>query len=395
MKAFIYLLFILFPIFAYSHLTIGIFTYKVRGMKPWDPASVQEGIAGSEEAVIYISEKLAKLGHKVIVWGDPPRNSPYSNPEANPRFVSLDFTYPELLDIAVAWRMPYSAEQLKSRAQRIYLWPHDTLAYTPTVEQANGFTDVLWLSEWQREQWGSIQPAFLQFTKVFGNGINPEQFHSIEERENPYSCIYGSNYARGLDLLLEIWPMIKREFPKATLDIYYGWEHWGLLSPEKESEMRQRLLQLTSLGVKEWGQVGHEALNRAYEKSSFWVYPCTAPETFCITALRAQLAGAIPVVLEGSALKETVAHGFKCTERDNYYTTLVGALRYAEKISIEDRKKMGSVILEKFTWQLQAEAWNRLFDTALPEASHLQIPNYSEHNSAHSQASLPSLVGSS
>lgn len=345
--------------------SIGIFTYKILGGKPWDPDSIKTGINGSEESIIYMSQKLAKLGNKVIVFGDPPKNSPHSLQEANPRYVSVDFNDGSTLDIAISWRMPDAAERLRMRARKVYFWPHDTCSFSLTNAQINGFDDVLWISQYQREQWISVNPGFTKFTKIFGNGINPEQFNPPQERVNPYSCIYGSNYARGLEVLLNIWPTIKQQFPRATLEIYYGWQHWGLLSPEKETKMRMQIMNLASLDVHDYGQVGHEELNRAFERASLWTYPCIGLETFCITALRAQLAGAQPVIIDGSALKETVRHGFKCSQKEEYCANLMKAMHDAEKITLAERKKMGEFILKEFTWDSLAIKWEKSFNSTL------------------------------
>ncbi|HSX26866.1 MAG TPA: hypothetical protein VLE89_07680 [Chlamydiales bacterium] len=338
--------------------TIGIFTLPSAKIE-WDPESVKTGITGSEEAIIYISQKLANLGYQVIVFGNPPQNSLHSRPEANPRYIKLDPT--AKVNIAISWRAPEVAAALRARASKVYFWPHDVCTVPLTEAQIEGFNDVLWLSEWQRQQWVSINPSFARFTHIFGNGINPEQFQEIQERENPYSCIYGSNYARGLEILLNLWPTIKQRFPRATLDIYYGWQHWGLLSSRKEAKMRAQIAELKPLGVCDHGLVGHEELTRAYEKAAFWTYPCIAPETFCITALRAQLAGAIPVVIESFALKETVPHGFHCTNPKKYLETLLQAMEHAEEISLQERKEMGEFILQQYTWEKIALKWHELF----------------------------------
>lgn len=343
--------------------TIGIFTYYGSAAKPWDPESIKSGITGSEEAIIYISKELATLGYKVTVFANPPTDSIHSLPTANPRYVPFDFNDNTKLDIAIAWRTPDAGNRLKKQAQAVYLWPHDTFHWPLSHKQINDFKDVLWLSKWQRDQWISVNPIFIKFKHIFGNGIPPDQFHPVENRSNPQACIYGSNYARGLELLLDIWPDVKKQFPKATLDIYYGWQHWGLLAPEKEAKMRKQVADLAPLDVKEHGLVGHEELNRAYEQASLWTYPCIAPETFCITAIRAQLAGAIPVIIEGSALKETVRFGFKCQKTEDYLNTLLKAMEESEKISLEDRKKMGEFVLKEYTWRAIAEKWKKLFDS--------------------------------
>ena len=82
---------------------IGIFTAKISGVSSWDPDSIHSGIAGSEEAVIYIAKELARLGYRVIIFGNPPHHSIHSSPQANPRFVdACDCDYPQL-DIAISW----------------------------------------------------------------------------------------------------------------------------------------------------------------------------------------------------------------------------------------------------------------------------------------------------
>lgn len=344
--------------------TVAIITYKVLNMPPWDPDSIQSGIVGSEEAVIYMSQELANLGYTVSVYGNAPEHSRYSAAGNNPRYFSRHPQGEETFDVAISWRMPEMASVYRQFAKKVYLWPHDVLAHERllTAEQVEGFDDVLWLSAWQREQWSSVHPGFAKYTNIYGNGINPKQFKPVEQRKNPYSCIYGSNYARGLEILLDIWPTVKAQYPRATLDIYYGWQHWGLLLPEQEAKMRKAVVDLASSGVKEHGLVGHEELNRAYEKASFWTYPCIAPETFCITAIRAQLAGCVPVVNEGSALKETVRCGYKSTNPQQYLEVLLNAMKEAKSISVNDRKAMGQFVLKEYTWEALAHKWKNVFE---------------------------------
>jgi glycosyltransferase involved in cell wall biosynthesis len=343
--------------------TIAIFTYQVFGQPAWDSDSIKSGIVGGEEAVIYISQELAQLGYKVLVFRTPPENSPHASPEANPRYVNFDFDDGTKFDIAISWRMPTAAAQYKQRAQKVYLWPHDIAWGYQTEEQISEFDDVLWLSEWHRQNGIAHNQAYAKFTKIFGNGIKPEQFQPIQERENPYSCIYGSNYSRGLEVLLDIWPQVRKEYPKATLDIYYGWEHWGTLSPEKEKKLRCQLVHLASLDVREHGKVGHEELNRAYGKSSLWTYPCTTDETFCITALRAQASGAIPVIIERSALPETVRSGYKCATKEQYLTILLQAMKGADKVTLEERKEASKFVFNEYTWKAIALIWKECFES--------------------------------
>ena len=348
--------------FCEGQKTVAFYAARVEGLKPWDPDSIKTGINGSEEAVIYMAQKLANLGYKVTVLGDPPKDSPHSKESANPRFIALEDKNLAYTDVAISCRMPRLGPLLKNWAKKVYLWPQDVCFEKLPVAEINAFDEVFWLSQWQRQQWASVNPGFSKFKQIHGNAIIPEQVLPVEIRKNPYSCIYGSNYGRGLKTLLDIWPQVKKEFPKATLDIYYGWKHWGTLTESQVQLMKAQIKNLASLDVREHGSVGHDTLQKAYAEASFWTYPCDQAETFCITAIRAQLAGAIPVILVNSALAETVRHGYKCYKKEEYLDTLLTAMRDVKKVSLEQRKEMGKFVLEEYTWDKFAVQWKELFD---------------------------------
>lgn len=334
--------------------SIAFFTAKVPGLDAWDVHGIEKGIAGSEEAVIYLSQELASRGRQVIVFGNPPKRSQHSLPEANPRFLPLQGTIEQKFDIGISCRMPKVGKVLRNVAKMVYLWPQDILGSELSLDEINAFDDVLWLSEWQRLQWMSVNPEFARFTTIFGNGINPKQFGPIQERENPYSCIYASNYSRGLELLLDIWPQIKDQQPKATLDVYYGWNHWGTMTAVTELKIKKQLNDLVSLGVKHHGLVGHKELHEAYARNSLWTYPCTSVETFCISALKAQYAGCMPVIVRHSALSETVQNGFSCSNHHDYASLLSLSMGFLSQMSVDTRKQMRDFIDQKYTWQVLA-----------------------------------------
>jgi glycosyltransferase involved in cell wall biosynthesis len=343
---------------------IGIITPGRRNncFNGWDPESVKDGVPGSEESVIYIAQELAALGHRVIIAGDPPPGSVHSLPSANPQYVSASEPFDVQLDFAIAWNRP-DVRPLRKFSRKVYYWPHGICTHRLSAEEIDAFDGVLWTSEWQRKFWCSFNPGMEKFSDIWSLGIVPEQFAPVQERVNPYSCIYGSNYARGLATLLELWPSVKKRFSRATLDIYYGWQHWGALSPESEQAIRNKLSSLNHLGVAEHGRVGHEELNQAYGRASLWTYPCFECETFCITALRAQMAGTVPVVHQWSALNETVRHGYRCSRYADFPALLFKALSEAERITVHERKKMGEFILKEFTWKELAIQWNRRFES--------------------------------
>ncbi|MBF8263310.1 MAG: hypothetical protein HW387_975 [Parachlamydiales bacterium] len=319
-----------------------------------DPDSIYSGMGGAEEAVIYVSKELAARGYRVIVYGNPKPDSIHSLSIANPRFLDISRFKEEKLDIGIAKCLPRLGPELRKIASKVYLWTH---GYNMNLaqEHIDSYDGVLWLSQWQRDCFVRSNPSFERFKTIFGNGIDPAQFPPITERKNPYSCIYATSYARGLEVLLNQWPEIKNKFPRATLDVYYGWSG---VSSDIQKELIEKLSALQELDVFEHGQVGHEELNQAYSRASFWVFPSSRePETFCISALRAQYAGAVPIVHCWGALNETARYGCRCFRLERFSVAIVKALENAENITLEERKQMRGFINEQFTWKVVVDRW--------------------------------------
>lgn len=289
---------------------ISILCFANAVVGTWDPDSTTSGISGSEEAVIYLAQELAKK-YRVTVYANPPEKSLYRLSSSNPQYKSVESYFTdEDCSTCILWRQTDFLAARK-KASNVLFWPHDVCTSTFSIEGCNG---VLWLSSEQKKQYVEKNPLLENLPSVLcGNGISLSQFSREKKgglykivRKNPFSCIYASNYARGLTLLIEIWPQIRKKFPRATLDIYYGWQTWGCLNQSEITELKRKVEDCRKLGVTEHGKVGHEELAQAFGKSSLWTYPCTAYETFCITATKAQAAGCIPVVILDSALIETV-----------------------------------------------------------------------------------------
>ncbi len=203
---------------------------------------------------------------------------------------------------------------------------------------------------------------------VIGNPIECRFFEGETIKENAYSCIYSSNYSRGLEDLLDRWPAVKEQYPKATLDIYYGWRTWVTPSEGWKEKMQQKLQVLQEYGVKEHGCVGHRELAAAFMRASFILYPCNMDETFCITMMRARLAGAVPVVIERAALKETVRYGFRCAHLDDFVNTALLALSQADELD-EMRQEMRRYVIESFSCEVIAKKWSDLVERAYPGAT--------------------------
>ena len=157
--------------------------------------------------------------------------------------------------------------------------------------------------------------------------------------KKPYSVGYFSSYDRGLECLLDMWPEIKKRVPEATLDVCYGWHTFSVVhanNPEMMQWKYKMMQKLRQDGVTEHGRLSHTELAKLMKSIQVWAYPTEFTEIHCITALKAQEAGCIPVSTTVAALDETIQSGSRMDVKDIYtnkkaqhwfVTNVVDALR--------------------------------------------------------------------
>lgn len=342
---------------------VAILCFESPAVGNWDPGAAAEGLPGSEEAVVHVAALLAARGFDVQVFASPPFASlPWTSLLSNPCYRHVDRFTEGSYDVAISWRRKDFAFA-KLYAKRVVYWPHDL----DGVGDVAGLDAVLWLSEFEKEHYCKNEKLRAVRSVVAGNGIAPEHFPraaSLAPRANPHSCGYFSNYARGLEILLDLWGEVRARFPAATLDIYYGRQTWGNLNDDQMASILRKIEVLKDQGVCERGKVGHAELARAMQGLSFWTYPCTtAAETYCITAVKAQAAGMVPVATRIGALAETI-HPEAPTildvnapgGREAYLALLLDALGRAD----HDRNKYVEFGLAR-TWDKVADGFVSLF----------------------------------
>lgn len=189
---------------------------------------------------------------------------------------------------------------------------------------------------------------------------------------NNKRIVYGSSYDRGLEHLLKMWPEIKAEVPEAELHIFYGWNLFdkGYEGNPAMMEWKEKINELMLQdGITHLGRIGHEAVKKELENAGVWSYPTHFGEISCITAMKAQAYGAIPVVVNYAALQETVQHGIKVDgdiydqeTKDEFRKQLVSLLK-DENRQEEIRGPMMEWARKRFSWSEVAKQWSNEFKT--------------------------------
>lgn len=187
---------------------------------------------------------------------------------------------------------------------------------------------------------------------------------------NPHRMISTSSYDRGLEHTLKMWPDIRKEVPDAELVICYGWNLFLKMLSGNPASMswRDKMIELMKQpGITELGRISHGALEVELQKAAIFVYPCHFGEISCISAMKAQIYGAVPVCTDYAALAETVQYGIRVEGdiyepevKEKFKDELISLLKdEARQESI--RPEMMAWARDKFGWDNVAKQWDEEF----------------------------------
>jgi len=342
------------------------------GFEPWTPNSIKTGLGGSEEAVVYLSQELKALGWKVTVYANPLQGAGDYDGVQYKMWHEINVN--DSFNVLILWR-GVGFVDINPKAKFTMLWMHD-IPNNPefTKSRLAQINKIAVLSEYHKEQLmfnndGKFEPMPAKKVFLSGNGIKKLEVDPKVVRNNK-RMIYSSSPDRGLIYLLKMWPEIIKATPEALLDVYYGFDVFDAIHKGNPGRMKWKAMVLNMMkqpGITYHGRVGHEELEQAMMASGIWAYPTDFTEISCITAMRAQALGAIPVVTNYAALKETVKNGLKIdmditTEegQKEYLKQLIGLLK-DEKEQELIRKPMMKWAQEYFTWDKVAFEWDKLF----------------------------------
>jgi glycosyltransferase involved in cell wall biosynthesis/2-polyprenyl-3-methyl-5-hydroxy-6-metoxy-1,4-benzoquinol methylase len=293
--------------------------------EPWSPHSIQEGgLGGSETALAQVSIRLAMEGYEVKVYcGASP--GMYGGALWRPLHA---FDASEECDLLVVSRVPHVFDmQLGARATAF--WAHDH-SYPEMLTEARiaKIDNVIVLSDWHKARFARFYPTSKDKLRLIRNGIGIFDPETGEDRyaearartfaEREPRVVFSSSADRGLDVLVGLWPQIRKRVPKAELHIFYGFNVLDAVARQNPQllDFKRGLLAMIGqqggekAGIFLRGRVGQRELAEEMGKARVWGYPTAFLETSCIGAMEARACGLPIVTSDLGALHETVGeHG--------------------------------------------------------------------------------------
>lgn len=306
---------------------------------PYSPETIDEiGLGGTEQCIINLAKTLKSQNPIWDIWvvggvvyGD------YDGVMYRP---TQDFKNEvDSVDTIIGVSYIHYIEEFKDidYTDSIF-WVHNTDYFTwwngeelPNHRELlldSKLKSIVCLTEWHKSKFIEQFPETENKIQVIGNGIDISKFQIGEKNPNQY--IYISHAERGLGQVLSEWNDILLVNPNAELKIstpQYGLEYFNLYFKEW----------VDSLDNTEFlGTLPQHELYKLMAGSTYWYYPSSYEETFCITALEMLGHKVQPITWEWGGLKETL-NGFN-TSNESENIDWNGVKKY---LNLKDWKHLG------------------------------------------------------
>jgi glycosyltransferase involved in cell wall biosynthesis len=278
----------------------------------------QQGVGGTESALAYLAVELAGRGHSVSLLTNTAVPGRYRGVECLNYKTALTTELLNSSDVTVVSNEACGRTlRDQFRATRpLVLWnqhaddqpPIETLEFIRERKAWSGFAFV---SQWQMEQFCRIFWVPRERSKVMRNAVSPA-FAQLapaapwfRQGTGPV-LVYTSAPYRGLDVLLDAFPLIRLAIPDTRLRVFSGLSTTrGGPNDNLYAELHRRCL--ATAGVDYVGPVAQPMLAEQLSCAAALAYPSTYPETSCIAVMEAMAAGAMILTTRLGALPETTA----------------------------------------------------------------------------------------
>ena len=294
-----------------------LFIYAGYGHEPFNGAdySGKRGVRGSEIGLINLAENLTST-YDVFVGGSAIKEGSHNNVTYFGEEKINTFLAHADVEALIVNRYIHYFLQYENTARKTLVWLQDVgpIPYWRGVglpeegkpfmhNIANEINSFVCLSDPHISEFNRFYELPENKINKIGNGlISMEPFNKDVEKI-PNRFIYSSLPERGLSILLDWFPEIKKELPNAELHVFtdLGITH-NDMSPD---ELRKKMEDIE--GVIFRGKVSNEVMLNEFMMADVWLYPNIFFETFCTSALEAQAAGCIVVTRKYGALEEVVS----------------------------------------------------------------------------------------
>lgn len=336
--------------------------------KVWNPdIAMTKGVGGSEEAVVNLSNELAKKGWNITVYNNCGHGGVFDGVTYKPFW---SYNYRDKQDVTIFWRHPKPVDYVDERAGKVFIDMHDVVPKEEfTKERLKKIEKVMVKTKAHRILFPNVPDSQIA---IIPNGIDPSLFEKKVEKK-PYLILNTSSADRHLDATLDVFEeLIKRQPEKPwKLAWYYGWGVYDSVHSQNKERMAWKQYQidryekLRKEGRFEGGvMLGHKEIAEKYLEAGIFLYPTQFYEVHCISAVKAQLANCKMVTSDFAALKETSKSAVMChTEAERWgvaddFGDSNNVDSYIGMILDKREENLSEIVKEEYNWLNVSNQWN-------------------------------------
>jgi glycosyltransferase involved in cell wall biosynthesis len=276
----------------------------------WNPELFKaRGFAGSEEAILYLTRELAKLGWDVTVYNNCGHKP--SVDEGVTYRPLWDFHPGDKQDVVILWR---TAKPLDWNidAEKIFVDAHDTMDENFFIKRKRieKLTGIFFKSQFHRSICPNLPDAKVA---VIPNGLDLDLLQGSEPKD-PYLLINTSSADRSMGVLPKLFREVRARVPQARLQWAYGWNFFQSFNAQKADRlqwMERTREEIDAAGIETLGHLTQTEVAKLYRRAALLAYPTEFAEIDCISVRKAQACGCVPVTSDFGALAESVQFGVK------------------------------------------------------------------------------------
>lgn len=360
------------------------------------PEALERGIGGREGSLLYLSKAWAAEGLEITnfvniektsrIYENKLENGMYKHEKGFHEYVPLSMAKPMLqnfpYDVVISWEIPSIFDDPDINKNAGLKLCEMQVCHLPDKEMISAGKNLDYmcaLSNWHKN---FLLHSGLEMKPekvlVFPNGIDIKRYKKSEisskmTKKVPKNAkfVYSSSPDRGLWYLLQIWPFIRQEFPKASLSVCYGVDKWVQQLKWTHSRVGEMALGIETLmdqpGITNLGKIGQDQLSKLQIEADAWLYPfdpMSPTESSCISA-QENLAAGNPLIHTGAdCMEEEYGRMSKIIplpfQPEYFAEETITTLKDIDLL--EYYRTVGRQFAEKRDWSLIAKSWISFFE---------------------------------
>jgi len=318
-----------------------------------------KGVGGSESSLILLTRELAKLGHRVEVYGNP---EVYGEQNGVIYHSIKEFRATDYCDVFVCFRNPIKYPEEINAVTKIFFSTDQYTIGNYDIDVFPKYDQVICISPYHLNYFKENYKEENGKSIYYNLGVNLPDYEEPVEKI-PNKLLFCSVPHRGLQYLAKLFPLIKLQIPDAELFITSDYTLWG-----GDPDNQKFIDEFRDIkGVHFLGKISRKALVYHQKTAEIMAYPCVYEENFCISAAECIAAGCVPITSGIGSLKTTVGKDGVIIEGnpgeilfdDEFVRQVVTLLRDRPKLqSLSNQAKQSA--FKRFNWKTIANTWETL-----------------------------------